>query len=136
MLALLTERPMHGYEMISELARRTTGTWRPSPGSVYPILQSLEDEGLVTAESDDGRRSYSLTETGREQATAPGTPSPWEEFETPIDPADTLLRETTAHLMGAVNQVLLSGTPAQKACATETLAQTRRTLYATLADDS
>lgn len=127
---------MHGYEMISELGRRTAGNWRPSPGSVYPILQSLEDEGLVTAESDGGKRSYSLTGTGREQATAPGTPSPWEQFQTPVDPVDTLLREAAGHLVGAVNQALISGTADQKARTVELLAQARRAVYAVLADDS
>jgi DNA-binding PadR family transcriptional regulator len=136
MLALLAERPMHGYEMISELARRTAGSWRPSPGSVYPILQSLEDEGLVTAQAEGGKRSYSLTETGRETATAPGAPSPWEEFETPVDPADTLLQEAAEHLIGAVNQALVSGPPGQKARVVELLAHARRTVYAVLAEDS
>ena len=51
-LALLTERPMHGYEMIQELEERTDGVWRPSPGAVYPALQLLEDQGLVTADTD------------------------------------------------------------------------------------
>jgi DNA-binding PadR family transcriptional regulator len=136
MLALLAERPMHGYEMISELARRTAGSWRPSPGSVYPILQSLEDEGLVTARAEGGKRSYSLTEAGREAATAPGAATPWEEFEIPVDPADTLLREAAEHLIGAVNQALISATPDQKARAVDALTQARRTIYAVLAKDS
>jgi DNA-binding PadR family transcriptional regulator len=136
MLALLAERPMHGYEMISELARRTAGSWRPSPGSVYPILQSLEDEGLVTAQAEGGKRCYHLTEAARETATAPGTPSPWEEFETPVDPADTLLREAAGHLVGAVNQALISATPDQKAHIADALAQARRTVYAVLAEGS
>src|SRR5277367_6080369 len=46
-MALLAERPMHGYEMLTELARRTREVWRPSPGSLYPALQLLEDQGLV-----------------------------------------------------------------------------------------
>ena len=134
-LLLLAEEPRNGYQIMQELEQRSGGIWRPSPGSVYPILQSLEDEGLVTAESNGGRRSYSLTETGRETATAPGTPSPWDEFETPIDSADTLLQETTRHLVSAVNQVLASGTHDQKARAVDVLAQARRTVYAVLAED-
>jgi DNA-binding PadR family transcriptional regulator len=126
---------MHGYDIISEMARRTAGNWRPSPGSVYPILQSLEDEGLVTAESDGGKRSYSLTQAGRETATAPGTPSPWDEFQTPVDPADTLLQETTMHLVSAVNQVLASGTPEQRTRTVDVLTQARRAVYAVLAED-
>ena len=65
LLALLLERPMHGYEMISELDSRTGGVWRPSPGSVYPTLQMLEDEGLIVSEESDGRKRFSLTDTGR-----------------------------------------------------------------------
>src|SRR3954452_17716485 len=67
-LALLLERPMHGYEMIQELDARTNGIWRPSPGSVYPTLQMLEDEGLIEAEATGGRKRYTLTADGRGEA--------------------------------------------------------------------
>ncbi|WP_243274776.1 PadR family transcriptional regulator, partial [Streptomyces albus] len=61
-LALLKERPMHGYEMIQEIAERSGGAWKPSPGSVYPTLQLLEDEGLIASESEGGKKHFSLTE--------------------------------------------------------------------------
>src|SRR3954470_18345027 len=61
-LALLVERPMHGYEMIQELEARTNGMWRPSAGSIYPTLQLLEDEGLVTSTESEGRRRFTLTD--------------------------------------------------------------------------
>src|SRR5436190_4116105 len=61
-LALLAERPMHGYEMIQELESRTNGLWRPSAGSIYPTLQMLEDEGLVSGEASEGKRRFSLTD--------------------------------------------------------------------------
>src|SRR5262245_45884231 len=67
-LALLAERPMHGYEMIQELEARTDGLWRPSAGSIYPTLQLLEDEGLVSGEDSDGKRRFSLTDAGRAEA--------------------------------------------------------------------
>ena len=67
-LALLLERPMHGYEMIQELESRTSGAWRPSAGSIYPTLQLLEDEGLVAGEQSDGRRRFALTDAGRSEA--------------------------------------------------------------------
>src|SRR5438045_1906803 len=67
-LALLKERPMHGYEMIQELEQRTNGAWRPSAGSIYPTLQLLEDEGLVAGEESEGRRRYALTDPGRADA--------------------------------------------------------------------
>ncbi len=63
-LALLSERPMHGYEMLQELAERTQGLWRPSPGSLYPALQLLEDQGLVQSVEAEGRRRYELTDAG------------------------------------------------------------------------
>src|SRR4249919_1877467 len=63
-LALLAERPMHGYEMIKELEERTKGAWVPSAGSIYPTLQLLEDEGLVAGEESDGKRRFTLTEAG------------------------------------------------------------------------
>src|ERR1700754_5070067 len=64
-LALLDDRPMHGYEMIQALEERTGGRWTPSAGPIYPTLQLLEDEGLVTAEEVEGRKVYSLTESGQ-----------------------------------------------------------------------
>ena len=77
-LALLAERPMHGYEIIGELSERTEGLWRPSPGSIYPTLQLLEDEGLVTAQSEEGggKRRYSLTDDGRGSRRRPSRACP------------------------------------------------------------
>ena len=67
-LALLAEEPMHGYQIITELTERSRGVWRPSPGSVYPTLQVMEDQGLVTADKSEGRRVFTLTEAGRAEA--------------------------------------------------------------------
>ena len=77
MLALL-EKPMHGYEMITEVEDRTGGAWRPSAGSIYPTLQLLEDEGLIEGTEAEGKRRFELTEAGREERAArsgrrPGT---------------------------------------------------------------
>jgi DNA-binding PadR family transcriptional regulator len=66
-LALLGEKPMHGYEMIQELEERSGGRWRPSAGSIYPTLQLLEDEGLVRAQEVEGKRVFDLTDAGRER---------------------------------------------------------------------
>src|ERR1700691_3069161 len=76
-LALLAERPMHGYEMLEELSRRTQELWRPSPGSLYPALQLLEDQGLVRSVTADGRRRFELTADGR-ALSQPAGPAPWE----------------------------------------------------------
>ena len=75
-LALLAERPMHGYEMIQELEERTNGMWRPSPGAVYPALQLLDDQGLVRSVDLEGKRRYELTDAGR--AEVPER-APWED---------------------------------------------------------
>src|ERR1700704_5129922 len=64
-LLLLAEEPRNGYQIMQELEERSEGLWRPSPGSVYPALQQLEDEGLIRSEEADGRRLYHLTEAGR-----------------------------------------------------------------------
>ena len=70
---------MHGYEMMQELADRTKGIWRPSPGSLYPALQLLEDQGLVQSETADGRRQFTLTEKGRsELSDQPRKTAPWD----------------------------------------------------------
>src|SRR5262245_10929630 len=75
-LAALRDKPMHGYELIQELEARSGGRWRPSAGSVYPTLQQLADEGLVTGEEVDGRRTYTLTDAGR-KAAAETTSTTW-----------------------------------------------------------
>src|ERR1700759_3576639 len=78
-LALLADRPMHGYEMIKEIEERTEGAWTPSAGSIYPSLQMLEDEGLIKGEESDGKRRFSLTETGiAEQQEKAGEVTPWD----------------------------------------------------------
>src|SRR6516165_259709 len=68
LLASLMAGPAHGYELMRRLEEQAGGRWRPSPGSVYPLLQLLEDEGLIRGTDQDGRRVYELTETGRAQA--------------------------------------------------------------------
>jgi DNA-binding PadR family transcriptional regulator len=136
LLALLAERPMHGYEMISELAERTGGAWVPSPGAVYPALQLLTDKGLVDSETDGGRRQYMLTGTGRQavEDTSFGTP-PWEAMSRPVDPADAGLREAAALIGTALAQVIAAGTGEQKSHALEILWSARRALYRILAED-
>src|SRR3954454_24975774 len=92
-LALLSERPLHGYAMIHYRGERTDGVWRPSPGSVYPALQLLEDQGLVTADAEAGKRLFSLTEAGREEAAKAGDRKPWDEVTAGIDPSQFKLRD-------------------------------------------
>ena len=126
---------MHGYEMISELEERTGGMWRPSPGSVYPTLQLLEDEGLISSEQTEGKRLYSLTDAGREQASQ-GQQAPWDRITEGFD-WETMnrLRGGIVGLTTAFGQLMASGTDAQKAQAAEVLADAKRRLYAILAEE-
>jgi DNA-binding PadR family transcriptional regulator len=135
-LALLTERPMHGYEMIQELQQRTGGMWRPSPGSIYPTLQMLEEEGLIAGEQAEGRRRFSLTEAGQaaaEQHAAARTP--WEEVAEGVGPAAFRMRDAVGGILGAVRQVAFAGTEEQQAKAVEILTEARRRLYSLLAEE-
>lgn len=135
LLALLAERPMHGYEMIQELGERTGGAWKPSPGSVYPTLTMLEEEGLVTAVDLDGKRRYALTPEGTAAMEAHEGPAPWEQVVGEADPAMFELRDALGGTMGAVKQVFRVGSPAQQARAVEILTDARRRLYEVLASD-
>jgi DNA-binding PadR family transcriptional regulator len=65
LLALIAEKPRHGYELMTELESRTEGAYRPSPGSIYPNLQQLEDQGLVTSHKEDSKTIYTITAAGR-----------------------------------------------------------------------
>jgi DNA-binding PadR family transcriptional regulator len=134
-LALLAERPMHGYEMIQELEARTGGVWRPSPGSVYPTLQLLEDEGLIAGEEAEGRRRFTLTDAGRAEAERQDERAPWEQAVAGVAPAAWSLRSAMGQIIQATWSVANAGTEAQQAKALEILNDTRRRLYAILATD-
>jgi DNA-binding PadR family transcriptional regulator len=133
-LALLVERPMHGYEMIQELESRTGGIWRPSPGSIYPTLQLLEDEGLIEAEATGGRKRFSLTEAGRAEAQTAAENPPWAQFSDDSMSQVQDFRDAAVGIMSALKQVGFSGTPEQRDKALEVLNDTKRRLYAILAD--
>ena len=133
-LALLVERPMHGYEMIKELDARTGGVWRPSPGSVYPTLQLLEDEGLIVSEETGGRRRFSLTEAGRTEAEASDEPTPWAEFTDDTFASWHNVRDATFGAMNALRQVMTSGSEEQRQRAVEVIDEAKRKLYAILAE--
>ncbi|MEV7414008.1 PadR family transcriptional regulator [Streptomyces sp. NPDC089919] len=134
-LALLTDRPMHGYEMIQEIGERSGGAWKPSPGSVYPTLQMLEDEGLITSESEGGKKLFTLTDAGRTEAEA-GSPAPWEEAGRGVD-WDTMneVRQAGVGLMEAFGQVWKTGSPEQRQKALAVVNDARKKLYLILADE-
>jgi DNA-binding PadR family transcriptional regulator len=134
-LRLLSEKPMHGYQIIQELSARSGGAWSPSPGSVYPTLQLLADEGLITAEEAAGKKVFSLTETGTAAvAETADQPAPWEEV-AQSDAGNGSYREAVAKLMHAVFQIGKSGSTTQAAAAVEVLTDARKKLYAILAED-
>lgn len=135
-LAILAERPMHGYQIIQEIESRSNGAWKPSPGSVYPTLQMLADEGLIRAEESGGKKTYSLTEAGRAEAEASTEKSaPWESFGARDTGRASALPKAGMKLAQAAAQVGRTGTPEQVAQAVEVLDDARRRLYSILAQD-
>jgi DNA-binding PadR family transcriptional regulator len=136
-LALLKEEPRNGYQIMSEIAERSGGAWRPSPGAVYPALSQLADEGLIASEEEDGRRTFSLTDAGRQYVAehperargAWESPAQQEAWEVPG------LFAEAARLGGGIVQMAHAGTHEQVVAAERLLAQTRRELYRILADD-
>ncbi|RZT87086.1 PadR family transcriptional regulator [Pseudonocardia sediminis] len=136
-LAVVAENPRHGYEIIQEITERSGGQWKPSPGSVYPTLSQLEDEGLVRVEKTEGRRVVHLTDSGtayvaehREELDAV-----WASFdaETDDDPA-VLLWQELGQLHAAAQQVMSAGTPEQIATATASITEARKSIYRLLAE--
>lgn len=135
LLRLLSERPMHGYDLIMDLEERSGGMWRPSPGSIYPTLQLLEDEGLLKGEEQDGKRMYVITDAGRTELverTKRSGKAPWE-FAAG-DEGLAQLREAGFQLAAASMQVARTGSTEQRKHAAEILADARRKLYAMLAE--
>jgi DNA-binding PadR family transcriptional regulator len=137
LLALLAEEPRNGYQLMQEIERRSEGVWRPSPGSVYPALQQLEDEGLVRSEETEGRKLFHLTDAGREAAEArgPGEGAPWDAVSESVD-ADVWELFGDAKQVGvAIFQISQAGTEEQIAAAREVLKNARRALYGILAEN-
>ena len=134
-LRLLSEQPMHGYQIIQELSARSDGAWSPSAGSVYPTLQLLADEGLVTSEETAGKKVFSLTESGiAEVAKTADQPAPWEEA-AQSDTGTSGYREAVGRLMGAVFQIGKTGSSDQVTAAIGVLDDARKKLYAILAEN-
>ncbi|MDX6252743.1 MAG: hypothetical protein QOF10_6103 [Kribbellaceae bacterium] len=136
-LAVLAEQPMNGYQLIQEISERSGGMWKPSPGSIYPTLQQLEDEGLVTADAEVGRRTFTLTDEGRTYVAehADEVSAPWEAMTAPAEDDENGLKPLLGQVATALWQVIATGTPDQQVRARKALAELRRTLYTILADD-
>lgn len=136
LLTLLAEEPRNGYQLMQEIERRSDGIWRPSPGSVYPALQQLEDEGLVVAGEREGRRVYELTDDGRAAvARRDEAPAPWDAVKDDLGIGSQQLFELVREIGMAAMQVAHAGDDAQVARAQEVLRETRKTLYRILAED-
>ncbi len=137
-LTLLAEEPRNGYQIIQEIESRSGGVWRPSPGSVYPALQQLEDEGLVrTTEAEGGRKAFELTDEGRAfvAAHADELAAPWDAVAGPVSDDMIDLRQLFGQVAMAASQVFSVGTPAQIESARQVLILARKNLYGILASD-
>jgi DNA-binding PadR family transcriptional regulator len=134
-LHLLNDEPMHGYQIIQEISERTDGVWNPSPGSVYPTLAQVEDEGLVSSERRDGKNVFSLTDKGRAFVENEAGPAPWELMGSEFDGELIDLRDTAFEVGAALMQVARTGSAEQVQKAKEIIADTKKQIYQLLAGD-
>ena len=113
LLLLLEAQPKHGYQLIQEIGDKTGGVWTPSPGSIYPALQQLEDEGLLAFERVDGRKTATLTDEGRptSRSTAPSSAPRGTTCRGGVSGEARELRDLIGALMGAVHTVAHVGHP-------------------------
>lgn len=136
-LALLAERPMHGYEMIKEIEERTDGAWTPSAGSIYPTLQLLEEADLIRGEESDGKRRFTLTDAGTaEQKEKAGEQTPWDAVKADAAPEQINLAVSMKKLHHSIAQVFKAGDEDQQKRVRELLDETRRKIYAILAEEN
>jgi DNA-binding PadR family transcriptional regulator len=137
LLMLLAEEPRNGYQLMQTIEERSGGRWRPSPGSVYPALSQLEDEGLVRTVEQESGRTFELTDSGREHVAArEDAPAPWEVPDSAGLRAFHDLRTQVFGLGKAAFQVVQVGDEKQWAQAVEVLDEARRSLYRILAEDA
>ncbi|MGI8448917.1 MAG: PadR family transcriptional regulator [Streptosporangiaceae bacterium] len=137
-LALLADGPRNGYQIIQEISERSGGLWKPSPGSVYPALQQLEDEGLIAATTGEGgRRAFELTEEGRGYVAAhpDELQAPWDVVAKSVGGDAIEMRRLFGTVAMAAHQVVRVGNAAQVAQAKQILTDARRRLYQILAAD-
>jgi DNA-binding PadR family transcriptional regulator len=135
-LLLLAEEPRNGYQIMQEVQERSDGAWRPSPGSVYPALAQLEDEGLIRSEEIDGRKAYRLTVDGlaHVEQRDPERPAPWEQMSGDTPPKAVELGKIMREVAFAFMQVMRTGSEEQQEQARKVLADVRRELYRILGE--
>ena len=137
-LLLLAEGPLNGYQIMQEIERRSNGVWRPSPGSIYPALAQLEDEGLIRTEELGERRAYALTDAGRarvDERRGEAAAPPWKQMAESDDDEIGSLFQEMRRLGMAIGQIGHLGTQEQIDKAREIVTKARRAVYALLADD-
>jgi DNA-binding PadR family transcriptional regulator len=136
-LRLLAEEPRNGYQLMQTIEERSGGRWRPSPGSVYPTLAQLEDEGLIGSTAGEGSREFTITDSGRAHLeTRTEEPHPWAPEDEEGEDAVHELAPLVIGIGKAVWQVASVGSRAQRDRAIELLDETRRALYGILAEDA
>jgi len=130
-----SEEPVNGYQVIQQIAERTDGVWKPSPGSVYPTIAQLQDEGLVE-DAPTGRKAVQLTDEGSAyvESHAEEMAAVWAPFAEDDDDEAVNFKQVVGQTVGAIVQVMSTGTPDQRAKAQEILADTRRRIYGLLAE--
>ena len=144
-LAVLADGPLNGYQVIQEISERTSGNWRPSPGSVYPTIAQLEDEGLIEGDDDRGRRTVRLSDAGRRyldehEAEVSAVWAPFNDTASRDDAEGdpgldfASLKPELGRVMNAVWQIITTGTDEQRRAAVGVLVEARRALYQILAD--
>ena len=134
-LAVLRDGPGHGYDVIQRLEAKSAGAWRPSPGSVYPTLAMLEDEGLVRSTERDGKRVFELTDEGSAEAERRVDEAGGEPWAGRGDAKWGELREGFAQLALAMRQVSKAGSADQVERAVAIVRDARKQLYQLLAED-
>src|SRR4051812_44771402 len=136
LLALLAEEPRNGYGLMQEIERRSDGLWRPSPGSVYPALQQLEDEALVRTVDQEGRKLFELTDAGRAHVAERGDElaAPWDAVKEDVGEEHVTLMHLVRQVAMAAAQIVHAGTDAQADEAAGVLKDARRRLYRILAE--
>ncbi|MEA2168432.1 MAG: hypothetical protein QOF76_1732 [Solirubrobacteraceae bacterium] len=136
-LVLLAEAANNGYGLMQEIENRSDGVWRPSPGSMYPVLAQLEDEALISAEETEGRKQYSLTEAGTAyvEENREKLGEPWAGLGDEVGEGRLELHSLLRQLAMAMTQVASAGTDAQIESARKILIDARKGLYRLLASD-
>ncbi len=135
-LAALSEKPMHGYDIMRSLEQSHAGRYRPSPGSVYPTLQMLEDGGFVTSEQVDGKRVYTITDSGREllaQRSAEASDNP-DEDESATEWHST--RDSAIKFLAAAKQGITHEDARVREQVRSIIDEARKKIYKVLADET